>query len=85
MLPESINLFSQQCLLPHQLSQATNHWSLSTAVVRSGLRPSLVQGLRPRNAPLQKHASPTVCLHRNVSAGEHDRGCTPVASPRAWM
>ena len=28
---------------------------------RSGLRPSLVQGLRPRNAPLQKHASPTVC------------------------
>jgi len=52
---------------------------------RSGLRPSLVQGLRPRNAPLQKHASPTVCLLRNVSAGEHGRGCTPVASLRAWM
>ncbi len=34
--------------------------------------PSLVQGLRPRNAPLQKHASPTVCLLRNLSAGEHD-------------
>ena len=28
---------------------------------RSGLRPSLVQGLRPRNAPLQNHPSPTVC------------------------
>ncbi len=41
---------------------------------RSGLRPSLVQGLRPRNAPLQKHASPTVCLLRNVSAGEHGGG-----------
>ncbi len=27
---------------------------------RSGLRPSLVQGLRPRNAPLQNHLSPTV-------------------------
>ena len=27
---------------------------------RSGLRPSLVQGLRPRNAPLQNHPSPTV-------------------------
>ena len=40
---------------------------------RSGLRPSLVQGLRPRNAPLQKHASPTECLLRNVSAGEHGR------------
>jgi len=52
---------------------------------RSGLRPSLVQGLRPRNAPLQKQASPTVCLLRNVSAGEHGDGCTPVASPRAWM
>jgi len=30
---------------------------------------SLVQGLRPRNAPLQNHASPTVCLHRCGSAG----------------
>jgi len=44
-----------------------------------------VQGLRPRNAPLQNHPSPTVCLLRNVSAGEHGGGCTPVASPRAWM
>ncbi len=26
---------------------------------RSGLRPSLVQGLRPRNAPLQNHVSAT--------------------------
>ncbi len=33
--------------------------------------PSLVQGLRPRNAPLQNHLSPTVCILRNVSAGEH--------------
>jgi len=48
---------------------------------RSGLRPSLVQGLRPRNAPLQNHASPTVRLHRSVSAGEHGADCTPIASP----
>ena len=52
---------------------------------RSGLRPSLVQGLRPRNAPLQNHPSPTVCLHHNVSAGEHGGGSTPAASPRARM
>ncbi len=44
---------------------------------RSGLRPSLVQGLRPRNAPLQNHLSPTVCILRNLSAGEHGGGCTP--------
>ncbi len=50
---------------------------------RSGLRPSLVQGLRPRNAPLQNHPSPTVCILSNVSAGEHGGDCTPVASPRA--
>jgi len=43
---------------------------------------SLVQGLRPRNAPLQKHASPTVCLYRSVSAGEHGGGDIPVVSPR---
>jgi len=47
--------------------------------------PSLVQGLRPRNAPRQKHASPTVCLLRNVSASEQGGGHTPVASPRAWL
>ncbi|GEM_PF-1067129 len=35
---------------------------------RSGLRPSLVQGLRPRNAPLQNHRSPTVCAHSNGAA-----------------
>jgi len=29
---------------------------------RSGLRPSLVQGLRPRNAPVQNHRSPTLRL-----------------------
>jgi len=29
---------------------------------------SLVQGLRPRNAPLQNHASPTGCLHRSLPA-----------------
>ena len=33
---------------------------LSPVYGRSGLRPSLVQGLRPRNAPLQNHPSPTV-------------------------
>jgi len=44
-----------------------------------------VQGLRPRNAPLQNHPSPTVCILRNLSAGEHGGGRTPVASPRAWM
>ncbi len=32
-------------------SLTTNHYSLTTAVGRPGLRPSLVQGLRPRNAP----------------------------------
>jgi len=48
---------------------------------RSGLRPSLVQGLRPRNAPLQKHASPTVRLHRSVPAGEHGADGPPVTSP----
>ncbi len=43
-----------QCLL------APNPCSipLSPAFWRSGLRPSLVQGLRPRNAPLQNHPSP---------------------------
>ena len=35
---------------------------------RSGLRPSLVQGLRPRNAPLQNHRSPTVCAHSSSAA-----------------
>jgi len=35
---------------------------------RSGLRPSLVQGLRPRNAPLQNHPSPTVCTHSSSTA-----------------
>ena len=35
---------------------------------RSGLRPSLVQGLRPRNAPLQNHRSPTVRLHPSNAA-----------------
>ena len=44
---------------------------------------SLVQGLRPRNAPLQNHASPTVCLHRNVTAGEHGGDCAPAASQTA--
>ena len=34
------------------LSSIGPRWPLITAVVRSGLRPSLVQGLRPRNAPL---------------------------------
>jgi len=35
---------------------------------RSGLRPSLVQGLRPRNAPLQNHRSATVCAHSSRAA-----------------
>ncbi len=35
---------------------------------RSGLRPSLVQGLRPRNAPLQNHRSPTLCAHSSRAA-----------------
>ena len=46
-------------------SLTTDHCSSG----RSGLRPSLVQGLRPRNAPLQKHASPTV--RRNSSGASH--------------
>ena len=40
---------------------------------RSGLRPSLVQGLRPRNAPLQNHRSPTLCAHSSRAA------------PAAWL
>ena len=35
---------------------------------RSGLRPSLVQGLRPRNAPLQNHPSSTVRRHSSCAA-----------------
>ncbi len=35
---------------------------------RSGLRPSLVQGLRPRNAPLQNHPSPTLCAPSSRAA-----------------
>ena len=60
----------ERCLLPHlppqptdhrpPTAEVTDHRPLTTAVVRSGLRPSLVQGLRPRNAPLQNHPSPTV-------------------------
>jgi len=30
--------------------------------------PSLVQGLRPRNAPLQNHRSPTVSAHSSSAA-----------------
>jgi len=30
--------------------------------------PSLVQGLRPRNAPLQNHRSPTLCAHSSSAA-----------------
>jgi len=29
---------------------------------------SLVQGLRPRNAPLQNHPSPTLCAHSSIAA-----------------
>jgi len=29
---------------------------------------SLVQGLRPRNAPLQNHRSPTLCAHSSSAA-----------------
>ena len=42
---------------------------------RSGLRPSLVQGLRPRNAPLQNHRSPTV--RRNSSGASYPRWRQP--------
>ena len=68
------------------LNDAGNSYSSFPIHVALGGRaqaPSLVQGLRPRNAPLQNRASPTVCLHRNVSAGEHGGGSIPVASPRA--
>ncbi len=67
------------------LNKASNSYSSLHIHVALGGRPqaaSLVQGLRPRNAPLQNRASPTVCLHRNVSAGEHGGGCIPVASPK---
>jgi len=42
-------------------------------------------GAAPPQRPLQNHLSPTVCILRNVSAGEHGGGCTPVTSQRAWM
>ena len=32
------------------------------------LAASLVQGLRPRNAPLQNHPSPTLCAHSSRAA-----------------
>jgi len=35
---------------------------------RSGLRPSLVQGLRPRNAPLQNHRAPTLSAQSSSAA-----------------
>ncbi len=41
-----------------RFSLTTNHCSMGGRAQA----PSLVQGLRPRNAPLQKHASPTVCI-----------------------
>ncbi len=44
-------------------SLTTDHCSSG----RSGLRPSLVQGLRPRNAPAQNHASPTVRRHSSCA------------------
>ncbi len=50
---------------------------------RSGLRPSLVQGLRPRNAPLQNHASPAVRLHFSMSPGEQSGGRQTVKSSKA--
>ena len=45
---------------------------------RSGLRPSLVQGLRPRNAPVQNHPSPTV--RRNSSSAAHPKWRLPTNS-----
>ena len=47
---------------------------------RSGLRPSLVQGLRPRNAPLQKHASSTV--RRNSNGASRPRWRRPTSTRR---
>ena len=45
--------------------------ALSTLYSFMGGRPqaaSLVQGLRPRNAPLQNHPSPTLCAHSSRAA-----------------
>ena len=52
-----------------EASEGVSHSSLLSPLSsfvscgRSGLRPSLVQGLRPRNAPLQNHASATLRRH----------------------
>ncbi len=51
--PDRINSSHPSRNIAHSLTTA--HCSSG----RSGLRPSLVQGLRPRNAPLQNHPSPT--------------------------
>ena len=48
-------------------SEGISH-SLFLVYGRSGLRPSLVQGLRPRNAPLQNHASATLRRHTSSAA-----------------
>ena len=45
---------------------------------RSGLRPSLVRGDTPRNAPLQNHRSPTVRLHPSKAAPPK---CRPPTKP----
>ncbi len=63
---------------------------------RSGLRPSLVRGDTPRNAPLQKHASPTIRLHRSSEAvhqartkkspdGVSDNGLRPHTGCGSWL
>ncbi len=82
---------SHQAPQPHLKAQSVcghylrNTFPCRTSYGRSGLRPSLVQGLRPRNAPLQNHRSPTSRAHFSVSAGGHGGGRTPDASPCASM
>jgi len=44
--------------------------------------PSLVQGLRPRNAPLQNHRSPTVCDH---SSGAPPPTWLPPTEYAIWL
>ncbi len=69
-----LNFYVFRKLLSHYSFAILNEGSegaLSTLYSFMGGRaqaPSLVQGLRPRNAPLQNHRSPTLCAHSSSAA-----------------